>query len=265
MNIFSRELKINFKGLCYWCLVMLFMVGASVGKTQGLINEGGAGFTALLRAFPQQVQNMFGMSAGLDYSKPISIFAIVVLYVILIAAFHAALLGAGAFAKEERDRTFEFLYVKGATRARILTAKLCADALQMVILNAFTYLISVFLVQAAEHGNIAGPLLPMMIGTLVVQLVFYALGLLLSLLTRRMRFASTIAFALIIALFLLSVLSTMFAPDAWYSYVTPFKYFDGTRVLVHGLGPVSAIAWVLIGAAMTVLAYALHNRRDLHT
>lgn len=264
MNMFIHELKQNAKALLFWCLGMLFLVGASVAKTSGAAQDAGAGLEGMVALLPKAMQNLFGYGV-VDFSQPIGIFAIIALYIALIAAYHACGLGVAAFAKEERDRTFEFLYVRGRARPRILCAKLMSDLLQILVLNALTYAFSVLIVQAVDHQNIARAFLPMMLGILVLELLFYALGLLTSFLTHRMRTASSVSSGLIMALFLIYMMASLIAPDAWFAYLSPFKYFDGKAILVDGLSGGAALACIALSAVMVCISFRLHSARDLHT
>ena len=50
-------------------------------------------------------------------------------------AFFAALLGISALAKEEKEHTAEFLLTHPVSRTRVITEKLCAVIVQIVIMN----------------------------------------------------------------------------------------------------------------------------------
>lgn len=247
-----------------WCLGMLFLVGASVGKTSGMTGDNGQVLEAMVMLLPKSMQRIFGLGM-VDFSQPIGIFSIIAMYIALIAGFHAVGLGTAAFAKEERDRTFEFLYVRGRTRNGILSAKLIADLLQMAALSAFTYLASIAIVSAVQGANIAGPFLPMILGIYALQLVFYGVGLFASLVTRRMRTASSAASAVLMALFLLALLSDMVAPDGPLKWLSPFAHFDGKQILRHGLSGAAVCGWLALAAALVAVSFGLHRKRDLYT
>lgn len=264
MNIFVQELRQNRKSLLFWCLGMLFLVAASVGKTSGMTAQGGEAMTLMIGLMPKSMQALFGLGV-VDFSKSIGIFAIVQLYIALIAAYHAVGLGASTFAREERDRTFEFLYVRGRPRGHILRSKLLADLVLMLILSAFTYLSGTGIVLLVEGQNIAAAFLPMIAGIGVLQLVFYSLGLLTSLLTRRMRLSSSISAGITMALFLLYMLTSVASPDSWLQALSPFSWFDGKRILTQGLSPLPSLIWCALAAAMAAVSFRLHGIRDLRT
>ena len=263
MNIFLQELRINKKSLAYWYLTMLLLIGASVGKTSGLVDEGGQSLTAMLTLLPKPIQNLFGMGM-VDFSQPISIFAIIALYLALIAAFHASGLGTAAFAREERDRTFEFLYVRGKTRGQILLSKALADLVMILLLNTCTWAFSVGLVLATENTNIAAQFCPLMLGILVIQLFCYALGLMVSFLTSKMRMAASITTGVIMVLFLLSIAAPIADIPALADW-SPFGAFDGKAILSRGLRIAPVLIWLSLSGIMIIASFRLHDVRDLHT
>ena len=216
MNILIRQLRMDRKALCLWTLGMLFLVAACVGKMSAMVGDNSAALTAMLVLLPAPLRNLFGLGT-VDYSQPIGIFAVVAPYMALVAALHAAGLGVALFAREERDKTFEFLYVKGRSRSFILSAKLLAGILQLMLLNALTYAFSALVTRLALGAAIARSLLPIMAGVLIMQLLFFAAGLLASLLTRSMQFAGAIASAGVLYLFLADMLI----------------YLTGSRIMVR--------------------------------
>ena len=70
--------------------------------------------------------------------KASGFYGIMFLYMAVMAAVHAVILGAGVIAEEERDKTSEFLYAKPVSRSRALTGKLLAGLTNLVVLNLVT-------------------------------------------------------------------------------------------------------------------------------
>ncbi|MFA5881807.1 MAG: ABC transporter permease subunit, partial [Eubacteriales bacterium] len=68
------------------------------------------------------------------------------LYLVVMATIHAAMLGANIIAKEERDKTAEFLLAKPVSRNEIITVKLGAGLTNILIFNAVTLLSSLVIV-----------------------------------------------------------------------------------------------------------------------
>ena len=58
-------------------------------------------------------------------------------------AFYAAICAAGILSKEEKDKTAEFLLTHPIRRTTVLTQKLIAVMIQITVLNAVVYVLSV--------------------------------------------------------------------------------------------------------------------------
>jgi len=88
----------------------------------------------------------------------------------------AALLGAGIIAKEERDKTPEFLMIKPVSRYIIITSKLLVVLMNVVILNIVTFVSSLVMVAAFNKGNdISGEITLFMSSMFLVQLIFLSI------------------------------------------------------------------------------------------
>lgn len=263
MNLFLRECKSNLKTFCLWSIGIIFLVLISAGKTTSMVGQENSGIDKVLEQLPKSIQTVFGVGT-VDYSTAIGVFAIVFTYVALIAAFHAVTVGVSAFGKEERDRTFEFLYVKGRTRSFILSGKLASGLLQIILLNIIAFAGTIGSVKVIFNDNITSDYLPMAIGMFFIQLIFFGIGLLSSFLCVRLKTASNISMAIVIVTFLMSIAADFSEKIDWLRYFTPFKYFDGKEMLNDGVtwgyaGICTAAAVICI-----VIAYSLHEKRDLH-
>lgn len=263
MNLFLRECKSNMKTFSFWCIGIIFLILASAGKTTSMVGHGDAGVTELLSQLPKSVQTIFGVGV-VDYSTAIGVFAIVFTYIALIAAFHAASLGVSLFGKEERDKTFEFLYVKARTRNEILGSKLLSGLCQLILLNAVSFIITIVSVKIIFNDNIISDFLPMMTGLFFIQLVFFGFGLLMSVLCIRMKTAGNLAMGIVLVTFLMSIAADFSEKIEWIGYLTPFKYFDGKEILSQGLSWVYVLICAIFALLCILASFYLHKRRDLH-
>src|SRR5664279_3975617 len=104
-------------------------------------------------------------------------FAMLFIYVELAVAIHAALLGAGIIAKEEDDKTTEYLMTKPVSRAAIITSKLLAALFNVVTINIVTLVSFLVVIPLYNKGNdISGEILVMSLSMFIVQLIFLSLG-----------------------------------------------------------------------------------------
>lgn len=262
MNLFRREWNANIKQLFFWCLGIAMVLGVGTGKISAMTGANAVDLNVLMKDMPRVLQNMFGVGI-VDYSKAIGMYSIMITYIAPVLGFHAVTIGASGFSKEERDRTFEFLYVKGRRRSWILAIKLAVSLLQIVILNLITFLFGCGIVRMLIGENIVKNFFPMMMGMFFLQLVYLGAGYLISFLAKNQRQANSIAFGVVMLGFLLSMFSDLNTQLEFLQYITPFKYFDGKEILQHGINGFYAVLCTVIFALCMAVSFWLHEKRDL--
>lgn len=263
MNVYLRELKVHRLGLLFWSLGMLALVGAGMAKFAGY-EEAGESVEAILATLPRAVLVVFGMT-GFDLSTASGFYGVLFLYVAVLGAVHAVLLGSTLVSKEERDRTSEFLFAKPITRGRALTGKLLAGLTNVVILNLVTTVSSIYFVGFFGDGRASSTQIEvLMVGLLFLQLIFLALGALVAGVARRPKTASSRATSVMFLTFLVYYLVNLNEDLSFLRFVTPFKYFDAATLMADGaLDPVFVALSVGIIALAVLGTYRFFAARDL--
>ena len=90
---------------------------------------------------------------SLDLATVDGYFGLLYLYLVIMASIHAAMLGATMISKEERDKTAEFLFVKPISRTTVITAKLGASIVIVIVFNLVTLLSSIVFVDFFNEGD----------------------------------------------------------------------------------------------------------------
>lgn len=263
MNIIFRELKAHYKGLIGWSVGMLFLVIAGMAK-YGAIATGGQQAIQLFKTFPKPVLVIAGIN-GLDVSTVIGYFGVLYLYILLMASIHGAMIGAEVISKEERDRTSEFLYPKPITRSRIVTEKLVAAIINIVILNLITTVCSILTVAfyAKDFSN-NNMILVLMTGLFIMQILFFSLGSALAGLFKNPKLPSIAATAILLVTYIIWVVVDLNSYLDFLKYVTPFKYFDASVIIKDGhLDPLYIILSSVIIVVFITTTYVTFNKRDL--
>ena len=119
--IVFRELKANRKGLLIWMVGMLFMVAIGAAE-YGTVVENSESIMQMMDALPRIVKVIFGMDI-LPIDTPLGYYVCMYLWYSMVAFAHAIVLGATIIAKEERDRTAEFIYTMPYSRKTISVGK----------------------------------------------------------------------------------------------------------------------------------------------
>lgn len=262
MNMYMHEMRANLKALLLWGIGILFMVAAGMVKYSAYV-AAGESVNALFAQMPQAVQAMAG-SNHFDLSKASGFYGVLFLYLALMAAIHAALLGANILAKEERDKTSEFLYVKPVSRSQVITAKLAAALTNLFLLNLITYGSSLLIVSYYSRGeDVSVYIRTLMAGLFFIQLLFLSLGSASAGLAKKPAAAAGIATGVMLVMYLLSVFIDLNDKLDPLKYLTPFKYFDAKNLLRAPLEPVYMVLTAGLVIVFTVAAYVLYRRKDL--
>ncbi len=263
MNIYWRELKAHRFGVLFWCLGMVALVASGMAKYSAY-SAAGTSITAIFSQLPKAVMVVFGLG-GFDLTKASGFFGVLFLYIAVMAAIHASLLGSNLIAKEERDRTSEFLYTKPISRAKALTAKLLAGLTIILVFNVVTSLSSIYFVgyfgkTASDNAQI----LLLMEGLLFVQLIFFAIGSLVAGIVSRPKAAASTATSIMFLTFLIYYLVNFDSGLGFLKWLSPFQYFDASVLLARGhLDPAFVILSTAIVVAAVIATYFFYAARDL--
>ncbi|MDP4093145.1 MAG: ABC transporter permease subunit [Bacillota bacterium] len=263
MNIFLRELKAHRKSLIIWCICMVFLIAASMGKYEGL-SSSGQSMSELLNDFPKSLKAIFGMGT-FDIAKVSGYFAVMFLFIQLMAAVHAAMLGADIISKEERDKTSEFLFVKPVSRTSIISSKLSAALVNVVILNLVTFISSLALVGKYSKGEaVSGDITKLMIGMFIVQLIFMSVGSGIAAISKNPKTATAVSTGILLTTFILAELIDVSGKIDFLKFLTPFKYFSPDTLMYGGAFGLGFLAFsVLIIAVTFGMTYKFFSARDL--
>lgn len=262
MNIFFRELKANRKALIIWSICMFLLVWSGMLKYTSYTAGEQAG--AVLNDMPHSVKALLGFGS-FDPTTPSGFFAMLFLYIELTVAIHAVLLGAGIVAKEERDKTTEFLMIKPVSRAAVITAKLTAALLNILVINIVSLITSIVMVAAYNKGTaITGKIIMFMVSMFVVQLIFLSLGTALAAFQRDPKSSGPLATGILLMAFVVSKITDMTDKLNFLNLISPFKYFDVNKLEAgNGLTIGIVVLSLALIAILFLSTYLFYQKRDL--
>lgn len=263
MNIFKREIKANMKSLLIWSLSVIFMVVAGMAKFSGTSGSSKS-MNDLMASLPKSIQALFG-TISMDLSKAIDFYGVVFFYIAIMAAVHALMLGANIISKEEADKTAEFLMAKPVSRNKIITSKLMAALINIIIINLVSLISSISIVSYFDSTKASMRNIEMlMAGMFLLQLIFFFTGTFAAAISNKPKGAASKASLFLTAAYFLSVIININDKLEPLKYFTPFKYFEAKEVL-HGNGflPVYIIISFVLIVVMLICTYYFYNNRDL--
>ncbi len=262
MNVFWHELRAYRKATIIWAAGIVLLLAASMAKFTTL-TSGGIDIEKMLAGFPPTIMAIFGLN-GLNVTTVAGYFGILFLYVAIMLAIHAGLLGADIIAKEEQDKAAEFLYVKPRSRRRIVTGKLLAAFTLIVLLNVVTFAASCGLAtRYVALPTVLRELACFNVAYVVIQVLFMAVGMVAAA-SRWSTYAGRVVASLVMVTYLLYVVATMQPALGGIGHISPLVQFKPSTIIDTGMLP---LGWVvgdtLLGVVCIMLAYLLYCRRDL--
>ena len=265
MNLFLHEMKMYWKSLLFWSIGIVAMVGGGMGKFTALYGATDSSITGVLDKLPKAFLAMFGM-ANLEVTSLSGFYGMLHFYLVIMGAVYAIILGAGILAKEERDKTAEFLMVKPVTRSWVLGQKLLAGIIYVLAFVFIDYVVSVlFIAKIAPNENISAELGLMFGSMTLLMLAFYCFSFGLSGLMKDNRRASMIMISVMGISYIGAVMMDLFDGSGWARPFILFKYFPNDLIIKNSiLEPLYlglSLLWIGVGLAMAFIRFP---RRDLH-
>ncbi|MGD9679010.1 MAG: ABC transporter permease subunit [Vulcanibacillus sp.] len=264
MNIILRELKANLKSLILWCIGGIILVYIGVMKYEAFADSN-SNMGDVSESIPESIRIIFGFDK-LNLTEIGGYYGIMFLYFVLMGTIHAVMLGAIIISKEERDQTADFLFVKPLTRKNIITSKLIAGTINIIVFNLTILFSSIIFV--AKHNNgesLNGEIVNLMFALFILQLIFYSIGTGVSALTHSSRKATGISAAVLLGTYILSIAIDLYDKIDFLKYITPFKYFESKNIMFEGnIDFVYLVISLLVIVAATLVTYKGYERHDLH-
>jgi ABC-2 type transport system permease protein len=237
------------------------MVWVGMTKYSGFQASGDAA-NQILGQFPKSIQAVLGFE-GFDLSTALGFYGVLFVYLAIMATIHATMLGANIIAKEERDKTVEFLLTKPISRSRVILSKMLAGLVNVIAINLVALLSSLWIVSSYDD-SIVGEIFLLMTGLLMLQLIYFFIGMMIGAIKRKSKRAATVASSVLMITFMINVAIGLNESLEILKYFTPFRYYFASEILSNGGldGIYIALSGVII-LICVYLTFALYEKRDL--
>jgi ABC-2 type transport system permease protein len=262
-NIFRHELSARLKSVIIWSLsiasliVFFFSIFPAFSEQAAIMNE-------MLAKFPPQLLAAFGLG-HMDLASLLGYFGFLFIFVQLCLAIQAGNYGFGLVSVEESELTADFLLSKPVSRRQILTSKLLAALTSLTITNLIVWVstyASILLFGSGREYD-SSTLILLLLSILIFQLIFLGIGLVISLLVKRVRSVTPYGLGLAFGAYIINGFSGVFG-DIKLELITPFKHLDPAYIVQYAAydTPLVLIDVVIILVAIGA-SYWLYIRRDI--
>ena len=265
MNIYKHEFKMKINSVITWSLAIALLIFIylsiypSFARDSELLND-------VLASFPEEFLIAFGMT-DMDWSTILGFFGIVFLFTQICLSIQAANYGFSLVSVEETDLTADFLLAKPVGRTKILTSKLLAAITGLTITNLVVWISSfVFLRMYSEGGQFeTKPVLLLMLSIVIFQLFFLTVGMLISLLVKRVRSVTPYSMALAFGMYVMNAFGGMIGEDKL-EIISPFKHFDPSYILKNGSYDLPLVLISVVTIVISISgSYVLYLKRNIRS
>jgi len=260
MTILRHELKQNRTSFWIWTVVISFMIGVCVFIYPEMKGE----MESISDVFADM--GSFSAAFGMDqinFGTLLGYYAIECGNVLgLGGAFFAALCGAGILAKEEKDHTAEFLLTHPVSRWKIITQKLMAIMLQIVVLNAIVFVVVTLSMLAIGENIPWEEMLLLHAAYLLLQLELAGICFGISAFLNRGSLGVGLGVA--VTMYFLNLISNITESAEFLKYITPFGYADGSEIVTEvALDTKLILVGMTYAIAGIILAYWKYTKKDI--
>lgn len=264
MNMFVHELKAYRKSTLIWTVSMVLMVIFFLSLFPAIANDA-AQFKKLLESYPAGIRKAFGISID-SVTSLLGFYSYVFGYVVLCGAIQAMNLGTSILSKEVREKTADFLLTKPVTRSQVLTAKLLASFVSLLITNVIYLAAASMMASFVSEQTVAWEVFILIsITAFLVELMFLILGILVSAFVSRIKTVLPLSLSVVFGFFILNMFSSVIGDKAL-RYMTPFKYYDTAYIISHSrYEPRFILVETAFILAAVAASYAIYVKKDIHS
>jgi ABC-2 type transport system permease protein len=265
-NLFLKELGRNTLSFVIWTIVITLFISVTMAVYPVFL-ENQSKVIGMMSIVPGELLQFKGISNFNDLLSPLGFYAVNnIIYMMVLGSIYAIVLSSGILLKEEYNKTAEYLLTRPLTRSEIFVSKLAVFALNVFLLNLVTTLAGFICLQLVKDGPFSfSAFLILSLYTLLLNILFGAIGLFISTLIKRAKPITTFSIGLVLIFYFIFTLSKITEGIEKIGYLSPFKFVN-----TNATDPAYAInSWHLayfigISMVLTVFSYRLYKRKDIY-
>lgn len=260
MTIFLHELKRSKISLLIWSCAIAFMLALCVFIYPEMKSQ--MDDISTMFADMGSFSAAFGMDK-INFGTFIGFFGVECGEIMgLGGALFASIVGISALAKEEKEHTAEFLLTHPVSRERVLTEKLLAVFVQIIILNLISALVTVISMVAVGESADAEIMFLLFLSYFIMQIEVASITFGISAFLKGNGLG--IGLGIAILLYFLNIISNLTEDAKFLKYITPFGYTDGAEIISNSAIEMKYVA-VGLGfmAVGIVVAFIKYRKKDI--
>jgi ABC-2 type transport system permease protein len=262
-NLFKGVLSQNLKGFIIWTSIV-FAITSLAMAFYPTISEAGDEIAKLLETMPKGLLKGMGMDESM-MSTSLGFYKIYYgVYLVVIMGIYLFSTGAGLFAKEETNKTIEFIMSKPLSRNSYFASKVYALLglyLAMVIIQAgFAFLA---ITVAAPGSFEISSFITLHVHGAFLLLIFLSLGIFMAMLVHPQTNFMGVGVGIVFGSYFLNALSQGSPDLEWIGYFSLFYYADFEVMRPdYSINLIVVLIFVAISVLLTLYGSVLFKKRD---
>lgn len=260
MTLFLHELRQNKTSLAIWTAAISFMMCITIiiypemSGQMSEINQMMSDMGAFSSAFGLDQLNFGEFSGyyGIECGNVLG----------LGGAMFAAIVAISSLAKEEKDKTAEFLLTHPLKRSKIITSKLLSVLAQIIILNISVNLLANISTVIIGQSEGMSSRIVLGLAFLLMQAEIACICFGLSAFVIRGNYGVGIGCTMIF--YFMNIISNLTEDAEFLKYITPFGYTDSAYIIKENA---LKSEYIIIGAVLSAvgiaLAYIRYTKKDI--
>jgi len=251
--------------LLLWTIIITFLISLTMSVYQTFIDNQSK-ILGMMSLIPKEALQFKGISNFEDMLSVLGFYSVNnIIYMMVLGSIFAIVLSSNILLKEEYDKTAEYLLTRPLSRSEVFLSKLAVVFISVLLLNTVTALAGFVSMELVDNEPVkVKPFLILSLYTLMLNMLFGAIGLFMSTLVKKPRPITTFSIGLVLVFYFIYTISKITESFSSLGYISPFKFAN-----VNAMDPAYGLElWHLayflgISLILTVASYRLYRRKDI--
>jgi ABC-2 type transport system permease protein len=266
-NLFLKELRRNAFSLIIWMIIITLFISVTMAVYRTFL-ENQSKILGMMSLIPKEALQFKGISNFDDMLSVLGFYAVNnIIYMMVLGSIFAIVLSSNILLKEEYNKTAEYLLTRPLTRSEIFFSKLAVIYINVFLLNLVTTMAGFICMELVKNEPFSiRAFLILSLYTLLLNILFAAIGLFLSTLIKRAKPITTFSIGLVLIFYFIYTLSKITEGIAKIGYLSPFRYVNTDAINpAYTIKLWHLVYFIGISVLLTGLSYQFYKRKDIYT
>lgn len=258
MNVLSKfQIRHSIKFMIIWTISLILFIIVCTTKFDTIAGTDPAAAQALFDTLPRSLQVIFGIGTA-DITTLAGYYTVLVPYFIITFGILAVSLGAKSIAREEEDKTSDFIFTKPISRTKIYFTKYVTSLCIFTTIFLITFICNYLYL--LKYNQDISFLIDQYLAIYLISIFMFSLSSFLSTLNIN-KISNLLATSLLLIFYIINVIIVLF--DIKFIYISPFSAFNPSLMLTDGIPIISVLIYTCLSIVLLVLGKTCLLKKDI--